>query len=293
MMIKRAGLVLLAGVAFGCSNGVGVTTQRLDTGGGDCDADGQCPPPIIGTGTISTVIESFTHAGQPVAISSVTAGFSLVTTTVPGGCAATTTMGQCRLYDCPIPVRRTPVIPPARSAGTLTFDGAAVPIALAPDAHDLYGYYDNQSALVWSGGDTLTVTASGADVPPFQLSAVAPSLVTMTAPETPNARLTLDRTQDLTVSWSGGVTGTVQLALDANTATRLTEIVCEAPAAEGSVVVPQAALATLLAAPTTRWWSLTNIANVQQQVGGYLLYWNLASFGGGSDGNIADGKLSY
>ena len=261
-------------------------------GGDSCDGNGQCQLPLVGRGTIETGIESFTRAGHAIAISSATVAFSLLGSAV-SSCPPPSVIGACRVSVCNPGPQLPPTIPPARSAGVVTVSGANVPITLTPDHNDVYSAFSSVSQLAWPGDNTLTLTAGGADVPPFQLSAVAPSLVTLAAPATPGSVLTIDRSHDLTMSWSGGRNGTVELTLSSHTSSTLVDIACDAPAASGSLVVPQAVLATLLAAPTSRTWTLSTIDSVQQQVGAYELTWFLSSFGAGTDGNLAGGKLVY
>lgn len=260
--------------------------------GDSCDGNGQCQLPLVGRGTIETGIEAFTRAGHSIAISSATATFSLVGSAV-SSCPPPSVIGACRVSVCNPGSQLPPAIPPARSAGVVTVSGANVPITLTPDHNDVYSSFSAMSQLAWPGDNTLTLIAAGADVPPFQLSAVAPSLVTLAAPATPGSQLTIDRSRDLTMSWSGGRNGTVELTLSSHTPSTLVDIACDAPAGAGRMVVPQAVLATLLAAPTSRTWTLSTIDNVQQQVGVYELTWFLSSFGAGTDGNLAGGKLVY
>ena len=94
-----------------------------------------------------------------------------------------------------------------------------------------------------TGGVSSTCAAAGADVPAFTKSITAPTKATITSPAKPATYLTINRSQDFSVSWTGGGTGQVQVALNSMEADQ--RLFCRFEASAGTGKVPAAALATL------------------------------------------------
>ena len=129
-------------------------------------------------------------------------------------------------------------------------------IVLSPSAASTYvvttpASFDYTSVYI-RGGDTLTYAAAGSltAIGPFHLSLTAPSDVTLTAPvfNTISESTTLDRSQDVVVSWTGGEAGTmVQVTL--TTLTEATDIQtgvqCTFPAGGGTGTLPSSGLRQL------------------------------------------------
>src|SRR5262249_7243863 len=87
-------------------------------------------------------------------------------------------------------------------------------------------------------GESLHLTASGGDVPAFTTNITAPTEVILQSPIWPSPAPTLDRSHDLTVTWSGGVSpDTVEVWI-----ARRDVVTCHLPATDGRGVVPAAAL---------------------------------------------------
>jgi hypothetical protein len=143
------------------------------------------------------------------------------------------------------------------SAGTLSMTGGTGPIALMPDTTT--GFYSYSSAYpvggpTVAGGDTLTVTASGAIVPAFTAHFVMPNDITVTSPVPPVPPMLFGsvavlRSSDLPIAWTGGGAGVVEVALGQKSGGGLTSITCLLPAAGGSGAIPAAALAGLTPTP--------------------------------------------
>src|SRR5262249_38766210 len=98
---------------------------------------------------------------------------------------------------------------------------------------------------LFSGGETVTFTAAGADVPAFTASVAMPSKLQITSPAKPSDSspvLAVDREQGFAFSWSGGGSGQAMISLFDSSGARVT---CSYPAASGSATVPAAALAQL------------------------------------------------
>jgi hypothetical protein len=160
-----------------------------------------------------------------------------------------TTDGACAIEDCPASDAGLPLPTSTASAGTLQITGGTMPVSLVPSGTS-YPPVQGTSRL-WNGGESIHVTAAGAEVPAFDIGLTAPSYVTVTAPAWPalGSNLTIDRTQPLTLSWSGGQDGTVEVQLRVSGA-RQVGVVCMFPAASGSGSIPVTALAKFPVATT-------------------------------------------
>ena len=131
-----------------------------------------------------------------------------------------------------------------RSAGTVRITGGMQPVDLAPSG-TTYNAATGKTAL-WSGGETLVVTADGKDVPAFSTSLIAPSKLTLTAPalpSTPNGSLAVTRSADLAATWAGTSSGQVVLYFDAAESTKAYSTTCTFSAKDGKATVPAGAFA--------------------------------------------------
>lgn len=154
----------------------------------------------------------------------------------PTACVVTTS-GACSYYDCPGTIE-----PQGIDAGTITISGGALgaPVAIQPDG--AYNYTFEASDTLFSSGQTLTISATGATVPTFgPLSVVAPGAITLTEPEAP---YTIATSSDLPVAWTGGETGAT-FVLEGLSERPASYLYCSWDASVGSGVVPQAVLASL------------------------------------------------
>jgi hypothetical protein len=154
------------------------------------------------------------------------------TTNTVGPCIVETITGSSTLVETD------------RSAGIVHITGGTQPIDLAPSG-TTYNAATGKTAL-WSGGETLVVTADGKDVPAFSTSLAAPSKLTLTAPalpSTPNGSLALTRGADLAATWSGTSSGQVVLYFDAAESTKAYATTCTFNAKDGKGTVPAGAFA--------------------------------------------------
>src|SRR5581483_903868 len=130
-------------------------------------------------------------------------------------------------------------------SGTITIAGGASPQTLGYGA---MGYPNlNSAAALWPAGTHLTVSATGADVPAWNLSLVMPASVTITAPDL-TGMPTAPRSSDLAFTWQGG-----SQSISVTLAQGKTVIRCEFPAAGGSGSIPTAVLQQL----ATGKWSVS------------------------------------
>lgn len=137
------------------------------------------------------------------------------------------------------------------NAGTITLRGGSLPSegwALEPTgANGAYAPVTS-SSVVFVGGDNLTVSAAGGDVPAFADQSVkAPGDIELSAPTfDAQRRTTIDRTTDLTVAWSGSSGGSVTIDLGTTRVNeRIVSARCVAEASAGSTEIPAAVLAKL------------------------------------------------
>ena len=155
-------------------------------------------------------------------------------------CTSLGTSGPCEELDCSAAVTAG-----SHSAGTITVTGAALPVSITPGTNGTYtGFMANQ--VLFNGGETLTVAASGAEVPAFMKSVTVPGKATITSPAKPPSAspyLMITRASGFTLSWTGG-SGKLFVSLDGGT-NRSTRIQCKFDASAGSGTVPADALMKL------------------------------------------------
>jgi hypothetical protein len=210
-------------------------------GSGSDASDGA--PPSTGTGLIRII--NVAEEGYP------SSRFNAEQATFHAGSIGcpTTTIAGCTITKC-----AGGVALPDTNAGTLTIGGGTAskpPYSILLDYQQNHYYAQAESqGSYFVPGDTLTVTTLGAIVPGFTASVVAPYTVNMTAPicNRPQCTdLTIDRTADLTVTWTGGANETVefrQSTFNRTTGNTVT-LVCPFTAPAQTGAVPAAAMSAL------------------------------------------------
>ncbi len=208
-----------------------------------CGAPPEDGPPDAGAETRSSGFVDITSGAfggmldHPVARAA--AGFFVASS--PATCE-TRTVGMCAARNCTTTAASRIA---SASAGTITITGGKQAVTLTPDGKGAYAAFSDQATL-WSGGETIDVSAAGADVPAFEGTLVAPAQVTVTAPAFDSALpLAIDRGHDLALAWSGG-SGTVGVTLvgpssDATTAS----LSCSFDATDRTGTVPAVLLQAL------------------------------------------------
>ena len=167
--------------------------------------------------------------------------FPRATVVIPGRTCVERIEEACRIEICTQPAavavpceeeRRTPV-----DAGPLTIVGG-------PGTH----------TLTFVSGETVSITAAGAEVPAFTVSLRAPIVVAF---PTLSAKMAIDRKQGLGFSWTGDAAGPVVAAFSTyvemeGAATAKTFLVaCTFEGAAPTAKIPGAALADLPAGPVS------------------------------------------
>ena len=163
------------------------------------------------------------------------------------GCTAVV-LGDCTARDCGSAIRGS-VSETYQSAGTLAVKGPSIDVQLEAKADPLLQYGSSLSGLAqWAGGESLTVTTTGAEVPAFAGEAItAPSFVSLTAPSCPMSDCgTIPHDVPLLLRWSGGTNGTVSLRLNGSSDGEPGKsVTCNFAASAGTGAVPAEMLSTL------------------------------------------------
>jgi len=180
---------------------------------------------------------------------------------VPGTSKCTTTKeGSCDVMVCDLPassgggsndpppqggeVKKSP------SASDITIK-AADEITLSPDGKGNYTPMTGQTAL-FAAGDDVLVKAKGAEVPAFSKTIKAPGIINVTAPEWPalGEAFTIDKANDLELTWENGGEGDVQATISSVADKKTSMITCKFKAADGTGKIAKAALGKLVASET-------------------------------------------
>lgn len=149
--------------------------------------------------------------------------------------------GDCLLFDCGGGQVHGYATDSA-SAGALTVSGGTptdvVTLTLQPD-HAFEGFAADASAF--QTGAVVTFMGTGGDVPGFSQTLTLPSLPTLTSPVISGGVLTIDRTTDFSMTWSGGNADVVAVTILRSNK----QIACEFPASASSGVIPSVLLTHL------------------------------------------------
>jgi hypothetical protein len=229
--VTRLSLILLAATA-GCTD----ATAPVDAGA-DGGADLANPPGDASTdGPVGFVTLSGTSMPASVLANA---------TFLPGGPAYNcdqTPAGACIFYSC-TPRSGSAGPSPAANPGAIDVTGGLQSLRFTPLADGTYDPVHLTGAL-WNGGEMLTVTAPGGGVPAFTESLSAPRLATVSAPALPATDWNVDRTKDLTFSWSGLTTDDLIVIFGSNSVNPI-EVDCTFPGSAGTGTVGASALALL------------------------------------------------
>jgi hypothetical protein len=140
------------------------------------------------------------------------------------------------------------------SAGTIALVGDQRSALLVPEAKPLakggssVGYALSPDSMHFAPGDALTITASGDTVPAFSAEITVPNSITLTQPDLFSSSLTVVRSKDFPVAWTGGgPAGDVTVEFNQGVGATRTVVQCSVPAGGGRAVVPASALGYLTA----------------------------------------------
>jgi hypothetical protein len=196
------------------------------------------------SGYVEAISYAYTSGGQPIRGGSFGAGFVRA---FPGSSCTTQHMGACDIHACTTYLDAGAIS--YASAGDITLTGGTQSITVSPDATGAYTF-KNVMTTLWSGGETLTMRASGAEIPAFSGDVIAPTSATITVPAPPamGQPLVIDRGLPFPISWNGAAGSTIFVQLGrASTTTQSVSVQCAFDGAAGAASIPSAALQTVSA----------------------------------------------
>jgi hypothetical protein len=197
------------------------------------------------SGVIGGASAVYVESGAPHSQSNAEAAFSTGSEAALAACTKTATVGTCSALRCAISADAAPVMP---SAGTITMRVAGRTVVLSPSDDHTYPAWQDASAALWSGGEELTIEASGAEVPAFSGTLTAPPPLTVRAPalSQSGAMLSIRRADGLELAWDPVEFGTVVIALSGVASGGGRAVVtCTFPAGAGVATIPALALAAV------------------------------------------------
>jgi hypothetical protein len=135
------------------------------------------------------------------------------------------------------------------SAGLVTIAGTRELVSLPPSSSLTYGTFQSLDVL-WAGGETLTFSATGADVPAFTDSIIAPAQMQITSatvmpPPSQVDDPIIDKSQDFTVTWAAPSFGMVEITMSDPVVEH--QLRCKFEASAGTATIPSTSLMKLLA----------------------------------------------
>jgi uncharacterized protein (TIGR03437 family) len=162
-------------------------------------------------------------------------------------------VGACNILQETYPANgKEPSAPDATlDAGVLTISGTGLPAQPVTKIANPLGPVYNSQVPVTDGGTYKLSGAGGTQVGPFTISATYPTSFSVT---NLSSLSTVDRSQPLTVDWTGSGFNQVEIAINTtiltSTTTQAVIVTCPVPASLGTYTVPAAALAYLLPSAT-------------------------------------------
>jgi hypothetical protein len=140
--------------------------------------------------------------------------------------------------------------PTPPNAGVISVSGARIPAGtkLTPGTDGKYPALQQSGLDAWSGGETLSISAVGAEVPAFSGTVTAPApSVALTSPAiSTTQKAEIDRSKALAVAWSGAGAGTLTVSATASVPGGGSAVVtCRFDASKGTGQMPTKLLAKL------------------------------------------------
>jgi hypothetical protein len=255
------GISLIAGSLLGCSSSNGADEGNAGQGK---DGSAMSAREASGSGDDggNAAYVGSVSANQTVSDGTYVGGFGAqfeVKQTVPAGAPTCTqaTSGPCAFSDCTAVLESDGGGPRNVfvKAGNISINGgrltSSTPLTYTTLPGNISEYYAPEVSQIFAPGDTFTITATGGDVAAFTgTSGPAPADIVLTAPTgTPGLAgagtvYTIDESQNLVVTWTGGSVGTqVSVLMENNSSAR--QLSCAFDAAGGTGTVPTALLTKL------------------------------------------------
>jgi hypothetical protein len=191
-------------------------------------------------------VSAYNYAAGTVESSSVTAGLYDIES---GLTSSIETMGACEVETTSFGMAGG--LPDYADAGAITIGGGLQTVVLA-NGPGGYMAFTSEAAL-WAGGETLTVSGAGAEIPAFEAMITAPQHLEITAPlYTLGMPLDVDRASDLTLTWTGTSAGQLRVRFSGPQELPMPQITvtCHFDPAAGTATIPAAALSQIEPAGT-------------------------------------------
>jgi hypothetical protein len=220
----RAGVTIVAIASIGC--GEFPALQRGDAAVDDAAPPDASLPRAIGLSYV------FVHGGQ-----AFYATFS-ASTEGPGSCIVQD-LGSCEIDWCD---PMTAPVPPRPHAGELT---VAAPGGTSTGAPAADGGYVATGSASWVGGESVTFTAEGGEVPGFTETLTGPADLASIDEPAFGEPVTIALDQPLRVRWTGAAAETVLVVVGYSAGDAQVQLRCFLPGSAGEGEVPAAALARL------------------------------------------------
>jgi hypothetical protein len=254
----------------------------------------------MGTGSVSATSLTYVYNDADASASNVSAAF-WVGSPVSDPVCSTVTIGECVVSRCPEEqpgdcASGSSCGPQPASAGVISLTGGSVPVSITPTDATYSSYIGNDSTL-WTGGQTLTISAAGATVPAFSVNLAAPSQAIIQSP-TPtvsgiSATLAVQVANDLPLVWTGNV-GTLVIGFNQTPSpepSSTTSVTCRFPASAGRATVPAGALSTLK--PGMGSFSASVVSDRTVNVGGWSIDVVVTGQAIAVDGTDYAGQVSF
>jgi hypothetical protein len=175
-------------------------------------AQEQAAPPNLG----SVFLTSVTGTSMPPS-SSASASFVEASSTRPATACTEETVEACVLTRCPLPAATNAATPDQKSAGAITLSFGSQSVELLPSSTG--GYKPLSKGSLWSAGDSIGVSAEGADVPAFDTAVDAPAPINVMTPQfvmggSVGIVALVPADGDIPIAWSStGSSGRVEVVL--------------------------------------------------------------------------------
>jgi hypothetical protein len=182
--------------------------------------------------------------------------------TQPDPCTTVESLDRCELVECVKDDSGR-----YASAGTLTIVGTRELISLAPSPDGAYGTFQSQNAL-YAGGETLTFSAAGSDVPAFTGNIIAPAQMqimsaTVLPPGPGDFDPVIEKSQDFIVTWAAPTFGTVEIMMADPVLEH--QLRCRFETSAGTATIPAA---TLMKLRTNLGWFAVGTLGTSELVAG-------------------------
>jgi hypothetical protein len=127
--------------------------------------------------------------------SAVAASFYSSALAYPPSCTERTD-GSCTIETCP--GGATLPTPTYVTAGTISVSGYPTPVTAGGDPFDPDGYESNEPGTLWTAGQVVSISTTGADVPAFDSSVAFPAEVEI---QSPTSLTTVSISAGLSIAW--------------------------------------------------------------------------------------------